>query len=372
MDFLNNKGVRVLSNSLAFLGEIDNFEELIFTTRLTSFGEFEIVINKNKPESQLLQHGNILFLDASKAGIIEHVEIRFNKGLEIVFASGFSLLHIISKRITFPFSKLNKWKLNSNGENVIKSLMDYNLGNTVQSANRKMERVLIAPNQNRGSQIEFETEFEQLNYEIERIANSTDLGIKMTLDTLNKKFVFDVFCGKDLTINQNTQPPVIFALEYDNIANQNFTLSSVGYKNVAIVATDIVEIKGVQDRTIVKVNDEICGEERREVFVNGRLASKEGQGSEALKLEQYGKEKLLGMPFINMLEGTINPNDIMKYGKDYFLGDTVTMKYDKTTLNSKITEVTEKWTVKDGYSIDCTFGNKTPTLIDKIKQELRG
>ena len=46
------------------------------------------------------------------------------------------------------------------------------------------------------------------------------LGWDITLDIENKKFVFYIVEGKDRSSSQNILPPVIFSIDYDNIAEQ--------------------------------------------------------------------------------------------------------------------------------------------------------
>lgn len=60
-----------------------------------------------------------------------------------------------------------------------------------------------------------------------------------------------------------------------------------------------------------------------------------------------------------------------EYEKDWGLGDIVTIQNKDwgVTMDARITDIKEIYEM-DGFSIEATFGNSRPTLIQKIKQEL--
>ncbi|WP_203364746.1 siphovirus ReqiPepy6 Gp37-like family protein, partial [Bacillus sp. REN10] len=132
----------------------------------------------------------------------------------------------------------------------------------------------IVPNQNRGSTVSWSSRFKVLSEEMAEIALLSGLGWNVTLDTLNKKFVFDVQTGKDLTTNQSINPPVIFSPEFNSLKDMSYTESSLDYKNMAYVAG---QGEGV-DRRVITINDDtISGLERCELFVDARDIEEEKQ-----------------------------------------------------------------------------------------------
>ncbi|MEF7566303.1 hypothetical protein V4V35_25260, partial [Bacillus infantis] len=72
------------------------------------------------------------------------------------------------------------------------------------------------------------------------------------------------------------------------------------------------------------------------------------------------------------LEGQVLTKSPFVYERDYDLGDIVTIQNVDwgVTLDARITEVKEIYE-NSGFSIEATFGNNRPTLIQKIKQELK-
>jgi hypothetical protein len=357
--------IRIFDDAFNFLGEISDYEEFIFTRRMTKFGEFQIAVNINKPSSELFKIGHFIYLDRERSGIIEHIERKLggasDKG-ETLFVKGFTSEYFLTYRVTYPPPGADSWSMFGNGENVIKSLIRYNMGDTALNRSRVIPFIEYAESLNRGTNVNFSTDYKRLDEEISSVAELSGLGIKMCMDVVSKKFIFDVFVGKDLRSSQAENPPVIFSSEYDNVLSQCYTESHTGYKNTAVV-----DSRGDgATRGIIVVGDNISAENRREVYVSGRDIPKE----QPLLQTERGLLRLNEMKSVKTLDGVVNPHHSFKYGTDYNLGDLVTMKYGDVVLHAPITEVTEKWTVKGGYNLEATFGKRMPTLIDKIKMSL--
>lgn len=89
-------------------------------------------------------------------------------------------------------------------------------------------------------------------------------------------------------------------------------------------------------------------------------------------LNDRGNNKLAETKEIQTFDSKINLTSNLVYKTDYDLGDIVTCTSKKwgITINSRITEIEEIYEEK-GLSINATFGNNVPTLIDKIKQQIK-
>jgi len=86
-------------------------------------------------------------------------------------------------------------------------------------------------------------------------------------------------------------------------------------------------------------------------------------------LRNRGQSKLAEYADLKTYECKINPFSNLRYKEDYDLGDIVTCTSKKwgVTIDARITEVEEIYE-ENGVSLNVTFGNNIPTLIDKIKQ----
>jgi hypothetical protein len=85
-----------------------------------------------------------------------------------------------------------------------------------------------------------------------------------------------------------------------------------------------------------------------------------------------GNSKLAETKEIQTFDSKINLNSNLEYKVDFDLGDIVTFTSKKwnITLDSRITEIQEVYE-ESGLSVNVTFGNNIPTLIDKIKQIIK-
>ncbi|MGM7683745.1 siphovirus ReqiPepy6 Gp37-like family protein [Cytobacillus sp. Hm23] len=371
------KPIRILTSDMQLLAEIDDFESLIFTRRFHNIGEFELHINRHKQHTDKLIKGNLILLgsDLHKVGIIKHREIGIDdngKQSEIWVIKGVELKGIVVQRITHPPNNTSYDHKSGNAETIMKHYVERNIVNPDDS-NRAISILELVGNLNRGQSITWQSRFKNLSEELAAISMSTNLGWDIRLDLQNNKWLFDVFEGRNLTVNQNENPPVIFSLEFDSLKSLKFTDSDVGYKNYAYVGGDGEGIS----RKIVGVGN-TSDLLRFEAFFDARNIREKDDDDlpipedEILKaLEESGKQKLLELAQEQFLEGQILTHSPFQYEKDYDLGDIVTIQNKDwgVTMDARITELTEIYE-PSGFQLEATFGNKIPTLISKVKQEL--
>lgn len=359
---MNNMPIRIIDSSFNILGEIDDYESLQFTRRFYGVGEFELHINMNKNNTDVLQEDNLIILgtDTKKAGVIRHREINVDEqGLasEELLIKGYTLKGIVSRRITVPPIGEGYDKINDNAETAIKYYVDVNCVNPVD-AKRKIPQLVITSDIKRGIIITWQSRYKQLDIEIEDISRYSELGWDIYLDFSNQKWVFHVVEGRDLTASQVILPPVIFSVDFDNIKGQNFVDSSISYKNSGYVGGQGEE----DDRAIIQIG-EYEGLERIEAFIDARDIE------DIAELPIRGKQKLAELNKVQSFESQVLDFGSFIYGVDWDLGDIVTVQNRKwgATLDSRIVEVKEIYE-NDGFRLEATFGNTIPTIIDKIKK----
>ncbi len=370
------KPIRILNNQLELLAEIDDYESLIFISRFHKVGEFEFRININKKHTEKLIKNNIIILGGSKhrAGIIKHRQIELNEdGEEQWFIKGYSLQYIASQRITVPPADTSHDRKSGNAETVMKHYIDNHFINPVDLY-RKIDLLSLSPNLNRGTQLSLQSRYKNIAEELELISISSGLGWDMKINTSTKKIDFDVIEGKDLTTNQSNNPPVIFSVDFDNIQSAEYVDSDLNYKNVAYSAG---QGEGV-DRRVIEVGTGI-GLDRIETFIDARDVNEVDENEVPIpeaeiivQLTERAEQDLLEFSNESTFEAKILTNGPFVYEEDWNLGDIVTVQNRKwgVTLNSRITEVKEVLE-PSGYQLEATFGQSRPTLIDRIKQELK-
>lgn len=354
--------IRILSSTLDLQGEIDNYLSFSYLRKYHSYGEFQLVTNRKVQNADKLNINQLILLGANryKAGTIWYKEIKTNdKGEEILVVKGYTLGAITRQRITMPPDGLAYDIQEADGETVMKH---YVLRNCLDIPGMEFPNLTIATNQNRGELIKWQSRYKNLAEELEQISRLTNLGWQIYLDFDLKRWIFDIYNGRDFSAGQNINPPVIFSPEFDNVKSQEYVDSLIGYGNYVIVAG---QGEGAE-REIVMLGDDATGLDRHVIFVDAR----DVENAEDLSVRGGVK---LGEHQKNIsLQSEVLPHGPFQYQKDWDLGDIVTVQNKdwNITMDTRITEVEEIYEA-GGFKLNVTFGNNTPTLTQKLKSTLQ-
>lgn len=371
------KPIRILSLNMDILGEIDNYESMFFNRSWHGIGGIELRINRYKKYADTITKDNLILIgtDLNKVFIIKHREIELDENGKITenwLIKGYALKSIVAQRITMPPVHTAYDNRSGNAETVMKHYVNNNLVNPVDPR-RKIPQLVIAHDLQRGMQMTYASRFKNVAEEMSTLSLASGLGWDVTLDIANKKWVFDIAEGLNLIAGQSVNPPVIFSPQFESLKSLQYTQSELNYKNVAIVAG---QGEGVERRVIEVGN--YAAINRHEVFIDARDIAETGEDEQPLPVEQVvqaltdrGQQNLNELIQEEYLEGQILTNSPFVYQKDYDLGDipTIQNKDWGVTMDARITDIKEIYETS-GFSIEATFGNNRPTLIQKIKQEL--
>lgn len=369
------KPIRIINTQFEILGEIDDYESMFFTRRWHGIDDIEIRINRYKRYADILTRGNIIIVgsDLHKTFIIRHREIELTeegKLSENWTIKGLGLESVISQRITVPPKDIAYDTLKSNAETVMRHYVNNNIVASTDPK-RNIPQLTLAPNLNRGATVEWSSRYKNLGEEVMDISMYSGLGWGVPLDIVNKKWVFKVYEGRNLTVNQSALPPVIFSTEFDSLQSLQYLESDFNYKNSAYVAG-----QGEGElRRIVELGVEQTGLNRIELFVDARDVEEVNDDDTPIPvatinatLTERGRQKLSENLQELYVEGQILTKSPFKYEVDYDLGDMVTIREKSwgVTEDTRITEIKEIYET-GGFRIEAVFGKDQPTLVDKIK-----
>lgn len=351
------KSIRILDKDINLLGEIDNYEEFKITRKFYSLSVFELKINSNKLHTDKLIKNNLIVIgkDYDKVCIILHREFNGDDKLDILSIQGVTLQGLINRRLIVPDIDADFESCAGKQETIIKHFVNKNCINPV-NLKRKIDRLVIAEDKLRGSNDLWRSSYNNLSDKIKEICEYCELGWNVTLDTIQKKFIFDVIEGKQLTVNQKINPPVIFRSDFKNIANRHYIESIINSKNVSYAGTK-------EDSTkLVLSTGEIEGFDRIETFIDMNF-------DDAAEIIKESKIKLKELEELKTFEIVVNPNNTFKYELDYNLGDVVTIqdRVLKVTMDARIVEIEETHN-KNGLMLKITFGTSIPNILTKIKK----
>lgn len=350
--------IRLFDDNLNFITEIDTYQSLVWTSRFSKVGEFQLVINPHIDNADELKEGHIVTYK-KRAGIIAHAEettAENGKGDDQLVVKGLDLKGLMSKRITVPPEGRAYDALTGNAETIMKGYVERNTINTTPE--RIIPNLTIASNQFRGQSFFYQTRYKPLVEELEKISLASGIGWNISFN--GQEYIFEVIEGRDLTNIQSTNSPVIFSVEFDNVREQKMLESALDYKNVAIVAGQ----GSGAERAIVEVGA-ASGLGRNEVFIDARDIDDNSN------LSSRGEQKLTEYSRVSAFETSILTYGPFIFGEDWDLGDLVTVQNAKKTrtVYVRVAEVTET-IEQDGYKLEVVFGQPLPTIVEKVKRDI--
>lgn len=357
------------------LGDIDEWETLIFDKNYDKAHTLDLAVEPTDKNLELLRGERIIARgdNLKEAYCFNFLNLK-DEDKELMNRKGESLISILNRRIVW-----GQQSKKGTTEEVIKFFVEQNAINP-SDLRRIIPNLIITPNRGLPGTHDAQCSYLFLNEFAWELANKNDCSIDLAFDYQNKKFVFDVWQGRDLSVNQSINQKVIFSPEFDNVIGQNYTEISKDFKNTLLIGG---QGEGF-DRKTATIGNDLTGFNRFETFVDARdISDIKGKDSSNNDIpysnEEYnnllierGKSKQVDMQVIRTFESDVDYLSNFIYKKDYDLGDKVTIANDRwgITMDTRITRVQEVYK-DDKPTIKIGFGSNIPTLIDKIKQKMR-
>lgn len=313
----------VLNKNLDVVAIVDVYESIIWTERYYEYGDFELYTAMTQDILNYIKTDNyIQRVGSDRVMIIE--EIRIDTDSETgnhITITGRSLESILDRRVIW-----SQTTISGNLQNGIKKLVNENIISPSKEE-RKISNFIFkdsTDSQITGLTVEAQYTGDNLYDVISKVCEEKSIGFKVSLNE-SKQFVFELYAGADRSYEQTNYPYVVFSPNFDNIINSNYLESKENLKNVALVGG---EGEGTARKYLAIGNT--SGLDRRELFVDARDISSEGEDGETLTTEQYnellkqrGNEYLADYTDLVSFEGAVETNIMYKYGVDFFDGDIV-------------------------------------------------
>lgn len=341
-----------------FISVVDDQISLIWTNRYYSGGDFELQIKADEKSILALRENNYVIREDriteesyGEVGIITGKEITTNEESGAVLKiTGEISDNLLKRRIVW-----SQTTMTGNAEECIRKLIEENITQPEEDT-RKIENFLLAE---KGGYTEELKDFdiqaagETLLDVIKSICETTKIGFRITM-TRSNQFLFELYKGKDRSIGQKENIPVVFSPEYDNLNSSDYTYSQEEYKNAGLV---FGEGEGTSQR-IVAVGEE-TGLNRREVKIDGSGVTSNGEiitlETYMQMLKEYGETQMQEYKIKEGMTGDVKNDATYKLNEDYFLGDKVSVENEfKIGANTRAIEVIESW--------DETGSKVTPTF----------
>ena len=325
--------VYILDRTFKIVDIIDNYISLIWRPAYYSIGDFELYLRASCDVVALLQKNYYLVKEkdmaVDEAGnttfknvmIIKNFQLTTDAELgDYLVYTGRELKHIFHQRIIWKQTNLN-----SKVEYALRRLVNEN-AITPTDSKRIIPALTLGEEAGLTATIRKQITGEYLDVCMEEICATYGYG--WTVDVYNGSMVFRVYQGADRSYNQNILPYVVFSDSFDNITNSEYEMNSEEYANTALIGG---EGEGTA-RIYTAIGVENVGLDRYESFTDASDISQNKDTEEEITLEEYyelllerGAEYLAGKVITEGFRGEVLSDVAFEYGKDFFLGDTVTV-----------------------------------------------
>lgn len=354
------------------LGIVGSFSYLLWRKRYSSHGEAELHVDVNTQNIEMLQKGNILFRkDDNEAMYIYYRG--FNEddsGRDQLIIKCFSVIRWLDRRFLWGI-----YNFSDTPEKIARSMITTECI-APNNSSRKIPQLQMAPVKNFGNVIQFQVSYANVLEQIESLCNTYEMGVRAIFNGIS--LLVDFYKGMDRTINQTSNPRCILSKSFSNVLNRNYEEADNDFKNTVLIAG---AGEGIE-RKLASI-EQGSGLSRRELFVDARDLSTTKKINEeevlisdeeyTLILKQRGLEKLLDYDeFISFDCEMDVTKDNTKYGRDFFLGDIITIRDDKLQIimNSRIVEADEVYQ-NSTKSIFVKVGKSVPTLPEKVRKMVK-
>ena len=366
------------------IGELNQIESLMWPEQYAGYASFKLTAPITEENTMYLKEKRVLWkVGGTSAAVIEIINSSTDEdGQQIYEIKGRTLECLLAKRIVW-----NTYFTNSSTvPKIIEDLVRINCVSPSESS-RKIPYLTIEPyiDSDADTKITYQKTGGTVYDAVSELAQDSNLGFEIQFVADLEALIFRVYKGTDRTINQSKVDAVIFSSDTDDILSSSYNKNISDYKNVALIAgegegssriyMDIVH--SILDPSGKYVLPE--GFDRDELFVDARdlqstytddsgekvtLSSKEYLDT----LSQRGEERLSENSTVENFECNLRTAGVQfEYGKDYFLGDIVTVidTVLGVTVDAHITAVEDDYS--DTHQKIFTFGYGYPSLLQKIK-----
>jgi len=346
--------VYVADSNLQTVALVDYAKSVIWHTEYCGAGNFELYVPANETALSVLREGHFLYRkDNETTMIIEKIDIQtsFENGNYII-VSGRSAESVIGRRIVW-----SQTNLSGRVCECVKSLLNTNLISAEGS--RRISIVKMGECITAEERMTKQITGDNLLEAIIEILSTYGLGFKLSrvIERVGGVLNFQITRGVDRSVgNSEGNPQVKFSPGFDNLLVSTFSSDSTNLRNVVLVAG---EGEGTARKTASV--GEASGLDRREAYLdNNGISSNDGEISNAEYnnlLIEAGKESLAQTQVVQVFDGEIEPNANYVFGKDYSLGDIVTLENEyHISSNVRIIGVTENMD-ENGNNLVLSYAN---------------
>jgi len=359
------KALRILTPDFTPLGEIGGYTSFVLTRRHYGVGEFELHLPASAPGAADIGVDTLLTPVGAPEKTVIVESLTYEEGKATLALRGCTLDGLAKRRLAVPPSPDDSFgwdRVVGDAETVFKHFAGNNLTGPAD-AKRRIPRLALAENLRRGMQnVAWQARFETLDALLKGLAEFTDMGWHIVPDLEGKRMVFDVAPGRDLTVgNMGGSTHAIISLDMGNAGEMKVVTDGASLRNVAYVGG-----QGEDEQRLILAafpHDDSPGDAglgRREVWVEG------GNLELPQEIRAAGRRKLSQTEAKSTIQGAVLQHGAFQYGRDFDLGDRVTLMTRMGRMDARVIEVRETYARDRPVQLDVTFGDAPLTLASVV------
>lgn len=334
--------LHIFDDDFGYRGRVENWINLSWTEEYRGEGKFTITVYDTDQYAALLRHGWYLYR-ADRPAAMMIVEIARNTDENTITASGYTALHLLSRRaVLLPYAITNV-------ESGIYGMINKDL--------RGLSQVVTATAKGLTDEYECEIEGADMLDAVFEVLTESNYGIRAKFDRANKRHVIEVYEGVNRAYNASSGG-TLFKQEFGNLKSLKVTQDDDLYKNVAYVTG----AANNDSRTVYYQymdSDTAAGAQKdwREVLVDG-----DNQKDDETNPEWQARQKQTAINALRERKNalTFEVELVMgEFGSKYDLGDKVTCKSDRYGLQFDTRIMEYQYTSNQGAeTVKIVLGNK--------------
>lgn len=358
---------------------VDDYSSFSMTVNYDSVGDFILEIGEYSPHAKEFYKDRIIHYGRSHkfAGVVTRVEISIDDdGNEIRVVKGKTISNILSQRVIWKPESHPVKRYDGIAEEVIKKLIRDNFI-TPEDEDRVIDNFSVVSPKGRGSIMYRDFIFNNVLDAVSDIASSEGFGWEVIYDE-EEGLIFDIIEGNNYSISQDKNPQVVFSSELGNIESQNYLDDGTNHKNYAYIETYSSLWSNTPSDWTQMGEEGVKGLDRKEGYTKADTYRPELFPAESNQYgvapETIGEWYLNGVLPIQNFDAKVRDGQIYTYGKDYDLGDIVTIKNNgwEVEVDLRIVSVTVESSGEGrDFDIYLGFGDKIPRISDKIEYEIK-
>ena len=347
-----------------------------FTEKLYEPGSFTMALSGYGDYVDALRQGNLLrfrFQGHTLWGIIRGVENTQEGNSIPLVRSGDDLKGYLKQRVClYPQegAELAGYDtVKGSTETVMKHYVQNNLVSPVGEG-RKIPGFAIAPDLGRGNPDDrYMARFQRVDDLLREVGSDQKLGYQVAMDQENSRMLFDVVEVVNRTAGQDVRPRIVFDVNLRTAKGSRFVSDTENYRNAFYTTKSGAASEGEATTLLFYREGETpqgIGRYETQISVDVDAGATDIPG----EMENLARQEMTSFERDDSF--TIDLSGGYVYGRDFFLGDFVTIQ--DTFLGQRedvqLIQVTHEWN-GIGYRITGEFGKPRKTNLQLLERQLR-